>query len=167
MSKLSIITIRKDLAVIAALTMTAVVAPLFGQQLVTGTIVNATLFLAVMLAGLRGAAAVAVVPSLIALAVGTLPAVMAVMVPYINGIKHRAGGNFRAIAPIWLLGGRKHCHFGKVWDFSAVRDGGFNRDHPRQRAIGAGVNDGLATIDYRGTWSYSCLWHKFKIKKSK
>lgn len=77
------ISIRKDLVITAALTGAAAMAPLFGQQLVAGTIVNAALFLAVLLSGFRAAAAVAVVPSLIALAAGTLPAAMAAMVPYI------------------------------------------------------------------------------------
>jgi hypothetical protein len=77
------VSIRRDLVITAALTGAAAIAPLFSQQLVTGTIVNAALFLAVMLAGFRAAAAVAVVPSMIALAAGTLPAAMAAMVPYI------------------------------------------------------------------------------------
>jgi len=61
----------------------AALAPLVNSQLVTGTIVNAALFGAVMLVGFRAAASVAVMPSLIALAVGTLPIAMAPMVPFI------------------------------------------------------------------------------------
>ena len=75
--------LRRDMVLIVALTGAAAIAPLFGQQLVTGTIVNAALFLAVLLSGFRAAAAVAVVPSMIALAAGTLPAALAAMVPYI------------------------------------------------------------------------------------
>ena len=88
------ISIRKDLVITAALTGAAAMAPLFGQQLVTGTIVNAALFAAVMLAGFRAAAAVAVVPSLIALAAGTLPAAMAAMVPYIMASNIALAGIF-------------------------------------------------------------------------
>lgn len=88
------ISIRKDLVITAAFTGAAAVAPLFGQQLVTGTIVNAALFLAVMLAGFRAAAAVAVVPSLIALAAGTLPAALAAMVPYIMASNIALAGIF-------------------------------------------------------------------------
>lgn len=83
MFQLSIIAIRKDLAITAGLVGVVTIAPLFGQQLVTGTIVNAALFLAVALIGFRAAAAVAIVPSLVALASGTLPVIMASMVPYI------------------------------------------------------------------------------------
>ncbi len=61
----------------------ATLAPLIHSQLVTGTIVNATLFAAAILLGFRAAAVVALIPSLIALAVGTLPVAMAAMVPYI------------------------------------------------------------------------------------
>lgn len=61
----------------------ATFAPLLHSQLVTGTIVNAALFAAVAMVGLRAAITVAAVPSLIALAVGTLPAPLALMVPYI------------------------------------------------------------------------------------
>ena len=94
MSKLSIIAIRKDLVITAALTGAAAMAPLFGQQLVTGTIVNAALFLAVLLSGFRAAAAVAVVPSLIAVVAGTLPAAMAVMVPHIMASNIALAGIF-------------------------------------------------------------------------
>ncbi len=77
------LVLNKEAVLTLALAGAAVVAPLFHQQLVTGTIVNAALFSAVMLVGFRAAAVVAVVPSLIALAAGTLPAAMAPMVPFI------------------------------------------------------------------------------------
>jgi len=88
------VSIRRDLVITAALTGVAAIAPLFGQQLVTGTIVNATLFLAVLFSGFRAAAAVAVVPSMIALAAGTLPAAMAAMVPYIMASNIALAGIF-------------------------------------------------------------------------
>jgi hypothetical protein len=77
------LVINRDLVLTAALVGVAVLAPLLHSQLVTGTIVNAALFGAVMLVGFRAALAVAFIPSLIALSVGTLPALMAVMVPFI------------------------------------------------------------------------------------
>ncbi len=86
--------LRRDMVLIVALTGVAAIAPLFGQQLVTGTIVNATLFLAVLFSGFRAAAAVAVVPSMIALAAGTLPAAMAAMVPYIMASNIALAGIF-------------------------------------------------------------------------
>ena len=61
----------------------AVIAPVLHSQLITGTIVNAALFGAVVLVGFRAACAVAAVPSLIALAAGTLPMLMAPMIPFI------------------------------------------------------------------------------------
>jgi len=72
----------------------AVIAPLIHSQLVTGTIVNAALFGAVVLVGFRAACAVAVIPSLIALAVGTLPVVMMPMVPFIMGANIALAGVF-------------------------------------------------------------------------
>jgi len=94
MQKLSTLSIPKEIVLTAGLVGAAVIAPLFGQQLVTGTIVNAALFLAVILAGFRAAALVAIIPSLIALAVGTLPAPMAAMVPYIMASNIALAGIF-------------------------------------------------------------------------
>lgn len=68
----------------AALIGTATLAPLLGHsQAITGPIVNATLFVAVVLFGSQGALLVGLVPSLIALSVGLLPPVLAPMVPFI------------------------------------------------------------------------------------
>ncbi|MGN6611902.1 MAG: hypothetical protein ACTHLJ_09000 [Angustibacter sp.] len=62
----------------------AVVAPLLGMpQLITGTIVNADLFVAVVLVGPRGAVGVAALPSLFAVASGQLPSPLAGLVPVI------------------------------------------------------------------------------------
>ena len=58
-------------------------APVFHQQAFTGMMVNATLFLAVYIIGLRGALLLGTIPSLIALANGTLPFVLLSMVPFI------------------------------------------------------------------------------------
>lgn len=61
----------------------ATVAPLFHSQPITGPIVNATLFVSVILLGTSEALLVGLIPSVIALSVGTLPAVLAPMIPFI------------------------------------------------------------------------------------
>lgn len=62
----------------------ATLAPLTGhQQLVTGPIVNATLFISAALLGAQAAILVGLIPSLVALSAGLLPAVLAPMVPFI------------------------------------------------------------------------------------
>lgn len=61
----------------------ATVAPLFHSQPITGPIVNATLFVSVVLLGTSEALLVGLIPSVIALSVGTLPAVLAPMIPFI------------------------------------------------------------------------------------
>lgn len=58
-------------------------APLIGNQIITGTIVNAVLLLAVILLGMRGAVLLSILPSLVSLSFGLLPMVMAPMVPFI------------------------------------------------------------------------------------
>jgi hypothetical protein len=61
----------------------ATFAPLIGNQYVTGTIVNATLFVSAALLGFQGTLIICFLPSIIALASGTLPLVMAPMIPFI------------------------------------------------------------------------------------
>lgn len=61
----------------------ASVAPLFHQQMITGPVVNATLFLAAIILGAKRGIFVGLIPSVIALSVGTLPPVLAPAVPYI------------------------------------------------------------------------------------
>ena len=77
------LAMSREMVLTMGLVGAAALAPLAHSQLVTGMIVNAALFGAVMLVGFRAAATVAVIPSLIALAVGTLPMAMAAMVPFI------------------------------------------------------------------------------------
>jgi riboflavin transporter len=60
-----------------------ILAPLAKQQLVTGTIVNAALFISCFVLGKRGAILLALAPSVFALAVGLLPSALAPMVPFI------------------------------------------------------------------------------------
>jgi hypothetical protein len=61
----------------------AILAPLVQNQLITGTIVNATLFASVFILGIQGALAVAFFPSLVSLGLGLLPMIMAPMIPFI------------------------------------------------------------------------------------
>ena len=69
--------------IIAAIIFPALLAHTPQNQWVTGTIVNAILFLAVWRVGIINAALVAALPSSIALLRGLLPAPMAVLIPYI------------------------------------------------------------------------------------
>ena len=78
----------KNLTWTFALTLAAVIFPALlahtpHNQWITGTIVNAILFLAFWRVGIVNAVLVAVLPSSIALMRGLLPAPMAVLIPYI------------------------------------------------------------------------------------
>ena len=61
----------------------AVIVPLFHYQPITGPIVNAVLFISVALLGLPTALFICLIPSVIALAIGLLPPVLAPMIPFI------------------------------------------------------------------------------------
>ena len=98
----------------------AVVAPLLGlPQLITGTIVNADLLVAVVLVGPRAAVGIAVLPSLFAVVSGQLPSPLAPLVPVIvlgnvllvgvfEGLRRRSwwlGVAVAAVAKfVWLFG---------------------------------------------------------------
>ena len=69
--------------ILAAVILPALLAHTPQNQWITGTIVNALLFLAVWRVGIINAALVAALPSSIALLRGLLPAPMAILVPYI------------------------------------------------------------------------------------
>jgi len=71
------------LTVSVALIAISVLAPLAKQQMITGPIVNACLFVGAMLLGSGNAVFVGLMPSLIALSIGLLPAVLAPMIPFI------------------------------------------------------------------------------------
>lgn len=58
-------------------------APLASNQLITGTIVNATLFIAAATLGVEGAILIGILPSFFALLSGTLPMALAPLIPYI------------------------------------------------------------------------------------
>ncbi len=61
----------------------AVVAPYFLNQLVTGSIVNALLFISVMTMGIESAFLLCLIPSLISIYTGLLPIALAPMIPFI------------------------------------------------------------------------------------
>ncbi|MGB2762647.1 MAG: hypothetical protein WBC21_03900 [Minisyncoccales bacterium] len=87
MNQVKILTTRKEIIIsliqFAVLTGIITIAPLFYNQAITGPIVNATLFISVMLLGVQGAILVGLIPSLVALSIGLLPLVLAPMVPFI------------------------------------------------------------------------------------
>ena len=67
-----------------ALVSVATILPFFiHSQLITGTIINATLILALFLTGLRSALLISFLPSTIALGSGLLPLVLAPAIPFI------------------------------------------------------------------------------------
>lgn len=77
---------RENLLTVAkpvALLLVAFVAPFSHNQMITGSLVNATLFIAAAVLSLESAITIAVLPSLIAVSLGTLPAPLAPMVPFI------------------------------------------------------------------------------------
>ncbi len=61
----------------------ATFAPFLKSQTITGPIVNATLFISVLILGAENAILVGLVPSLVALSVGFLPAAISPMIPFI------------------------------------------------------------------------------------
>jgi hypothetical protein len=68
---------------LVALLSVAMIVPLFHQQMITGPIVNATLFVATAVLGVSGGILVGLIPSVVALSAGLLPPVLAPMVPFI------------------------------------------------------------------------------------
>ncbi len=79
------IVLVNRLTIFATLLAVATVAPVLGthHQWLTGPIVNATLYLTVILNGTSDALLVGMIPSTIALSVGLLPTVLAPMIPFI------------------------------------------------------------------------------------
>ena len=61
----------------------ATYAPLLKQQMITGPIVNATLFLSTIYLGSQAGIMVGLIPSIISLSIGLLPLALTPMVPFI------------------------------------------------------------------------------------
>lgn len=72
-----------SLAQFTVLLAIAVFAPLSQNQIITGSLVNASLFIAAATLGLEGAILIALLPSSFALLFGTLPAPLAPLIPFI------------------------------------------------------------------------------------
>lgn len=87
MSKIKILSFKKalifDLSKFCLFLSLAVLAPLLKQQFLTGTIVNALLFLSVVSLGIRGALLLAICPSVFAFYIGLLAPAMAPFIPLI------------------------------------------------------------------------------------
>jgi len=87
MEKIKILALKKENILIlmqfATLIGVATIAPLFKQQIITGSIVNATLFIATILFGIKGAILVGFLPSLISLSTGLLPLALMPMISFI------------------------------------------------------------------------------------
>jgi hypothetical protein len=87
MEKIKILSLKKETILIlmqfAALIGVATMAPLFKQQIITGSLVNATLFIATILFGIKGAILVGLLPSFISLSTGLLPPALIPMIPFI------------------------------------------------------------------------------------
>ncbi len=83
----SSLALNKENAISVALFIVAIgvvtLAPLLNQQIITGTIVNAVLFTATMILGMRAGIMIGIFPSVIALSTGLLPLVLAPMIPFI------------------------------------------------------------------------------------
>jgi len=74
---------EKTLIYFLVLTSISILAPFFGNQLITGSLVNAILFLGTALLGLQAGIFLAFLPSLFALSVGLLPPALLPMIPFI------------------------------------------------------------------------------------
>jgi len=61
----------------------AILAPYFLNQFLTGTIINAMLFIAVVMVGIEYAFFLCLIPSLVSIYTGLLPIVLAPMIPFI------------------------------------------------------------------------------------
>lgn len=78
-SRTTIATLAQFLVLLSV----AIFAPLAHSQIITGSIVNATLFIAAATLGLEGAIMIGVLPSFFALLAGTLPLPLAPLIPFI------------------------------------------------------------------------------------
>ena len=87
MLQIKILAINKSQTVsliyFTALLSVSIIAPLFHFQPITGPIVNACLFIATAILGVQAGIMLGLLPSLVALSVGTLPTPLAPMVPFI------------------------------------------------------------------------------------
>lgn len=87
MNKVKIITIQKQAIFqwvqLGVLVSVSTLAPLLKTQSLTGSLVNATLFLTTALLGTRQGILVGLLPSFISLSIGLLPMILLPMIPFI------------------------------------------------------------------------------------
>jgi hypothetical protein len=69
-----------EFVVLLSITMAA---PLLHNQIITGSLVNAVLFISVAVSGIFGASLICLLPSIFALYTGTLPFSLAPLIPFI------------------------------------------------------------------------------------
>ena len=87
MNNIKVLAINREkiitLSIFLILVSLASIVPLFHQQVITGPIVNATLFISTLLLGAEAGIVVGLIPSVVALSAGLLPPVLAPMLPFI------------------------------------------------------------------------------------
>jgi thiamine transporter ThiT len=87
MTETKILTINKEKTLVLAkfgiLLAIALIVPFIKQQAITGSIVNAVLFVSTVLLGVEAGILIGLIPSVISLSVGLLPAILAPMIPFI------------------------------------------------------------------------------------
>jgi len=87
MNNVKVLAINREkiinLSIFLVLIGIASVVPLFHQQIITGPIVNATLFVSTILLGSQTGIVIGLIPSVVALSAGLLPSILAPMIPFI------------------------------------------------------------------------------------
>ena len=87
MIQTKVLSIRKEKTLILVqfivLMIISLLAPLIKNQLISGSIVNAMLFISTSLLGLPAGILIGLLPSFFALTVGLLPIILALMIPFI------------------------------------------------------------------------------------
>lgn len=88
MNQIKVIEIKKQktldmIKFIVLLGIASLLPAVVHNQMITGPIINATLFLAVLLLDIRSAILIGLIPSIVALSVGLLPAPLAPIIPFI------------------------------------------------------------------------------------
>jgi len=87
MNNTKILAINREKIIVltefAVLIGVATIAPLLGQQAISGPIVNATLFISTIFLGVRAGILIGLLPSIIALSAGLLPLALTPMIPFI------------------------------------------------------------------------------------
>ena len=87
MNNVKVLAINREkiinLSIFLVLIGIASIVPLFHQQMITGPIVNATLFISTLLLGTEAGIVVGLIPSVVALSAGLLPPILAPMIPFI------------------------------------------------------------------------------------